>query len=292
MILWFRNDLRTHDNPALHHFMNTPCSSHSRKAFFFISKQQWQSHDWSLIKSDFVIRHAKALVKELASLNIDLELVNVANFAAQIAFLKDYCLQHEIQCVFANSEVEFNEQERDSLCIEQGIPLKLFEADVIVPKGKVLNQSGAMFKVFTPFKKAWLKHVKQFGFEYLGKLETNPCKNVNNKQTHSLSSSWPLAHDYETNEWPIFIQDKITEYAEQRDIPSIKGTSGISPYLAAGVISPRFLLMSLLNRFPDLLVATDTKYFSWLNEIIWREFYRHLLFHEQRLSKHECFNQK
>lgn len=292
MILWFRNDLRTHDNPALHHFINTPYANKKRKAFFFVSQQQWQEHDWSPIKCDFIKRHAESLAQELMSLNIELEIVSVADFSAQIAFIKAYCLQHSIQTVFANSEVEYNEQQRDKACIKQGIPLKLFEADVIVPKGKVLNQSGAMFKVFTPFKKAWLKHVKQFGFEYLGKLETNPCKKTNDEQTHSLSSSWPLAHDYEKNAWPTFIQDKITEYADHRDIPSIKGTSGISPYLAAGVISPRFLLMSLLNRFPDLLVATDTKAFSWLNEIIWREFYRHLLFHEQRLCKHECFNQK
>ena len=65
MILWFRNDLRTHDNPALHHFMNTPCSSKLRKAFFFISEKQWQLHDWSEIKIDFIKRHSKALEHEL-----------------------------------------------------------------------------------------------------------------------------------------------------------------------------------------------------------------------------------
>ena len=170
MILWFRNDLRTHDNPALHHFMNTPCSGEfdkePRKAIFFISEQQWQVHDWSPIKIDFVKRHAKALVQELSSLNIELKLVHAPDFSTQITYLKTYCLQHNIQTVFANIELEYNEQQRDKLCSAQGIPLTLFEADVIVPKGQVLNQSGTMFKVFTPFKKAWLKHVKKLGFEY------------------------------------------------------------------------------------------------------------------------------
>ncbi|MFQ3265582.1 MAG: deoxyribodipyrimidine photo-lyase, partial [Colwellia sp.] len=67
--------------------------------------------------------------------------------------------------------------------------------------------------------------------------------------------------------------------------------SGISPYLAAGVISPRYVLRLLLNKYPDLLLAADSEEFSWLNEIIWREFYRNLLFHEPRLSKHQCYKE-
>ena len=108
----------------------------------------------------------------------------------------------------------------------------------------------------------------------LGKIETNASVDVelDIDSENTASSSWPLAHDYELNTLPKFFQDKVTFYASHRDIPSIKGTSGISPYLAAGVISPRYVLMSLLNRFPDILVATDTEEFSWLNEIIWREF--------------------
>ena len=58
------------------------------------------------------------------------------------------------------------------------------------------------------------------------------------------------------------------------------------------MISPRYVLVSLLNRFPDILIATDSDEFSWLNKIIWREFYRHLIFHEQRLCKHQCFKEK
>ncbi|GAA6205615.1 deoxyribodipyrimidine photo-lyase [Thalassotalea sp. SU-HH00458] len=297
MILWFRNDLRTHDNPALHYFLTLAKSDSPRKAFFFVSEKQWLEHDWSEIKIDFIKRHANALVLELAELNIALELVVLPDFSAQVTFLKNYCETNNIQEVVANSELEFNEQQRDENCIAQGVPLTLFEADVITPKGKVLNQSGTMFKVFTPFKKAWIKYVQLYGFDYLGKpaisneslsntIDTKPIEQTN------LSAAWPLAKEYESNALTSFFSHKISDYLDYRDIPSIKGTSGISPYLAAGVISPRFVLFSLLHRFPDLLLATDSKEFSWLNEIIWREFYRHLMFHEQRLCKHQCFNKK
>jgi deoxyribodipyrimidine photo-lyase len=298
LLLWFRNDLRTHDNPALQEFLKRSSSERPRKAIFFISEKQWINHDWAPIKIDFIKRHAYALVEELATLNIQLELKSLPDFKAQVSYLENYCVEHKIKTVIANSEVEFNEQQRDQLCAEKGIPLTLLEADVIVPKGKVLNQSSTMYKVFTPFKKAWLKYVREFGFEYLGKI-TNTVNTVSStsysqksvKDT-SLSSAWPLSQTYETNKLARFFKNKLTDYANQRDIPSIKGTSGISPYLAAGVISPRFVLISLLNRFPDILVATDSDEFAWLNEIIWREFYRHLMFHEQRLCKHQCFKEK
>ena len=296
MLLWFRNDLRSHDNPALHHFLNVPCSQRTRKAVFFISDKQWQIHDWSPIKVDFIKRHAQALVNELSELNIELELIEVADFSAQVTYLKKYCVDNHIDDIIANSELEFNEQLRDQTCIEAGLSLTLFESDVIVPKGKVLNQSGQIFKVFTPFKRAWLNYVKNFGFDYLGKptiIKQVERSRLNNASEElSLSSHWPLAEEFEQNILPLFYENKLTDYETVRDIPSIKGTSGISPYLAAGVISSRYVLRSLMNRSPDILLAIDSQEFSWLNEIIWRDFYRHLMLHEQKLCKHQCFKDK
>jgi deoxyribodipyrimidine photo-lyase len=293
LLLWFRNDLRIHDNPALHHFLNVNDSDKERKAIFFISEKQWHAHDWSPIKIDFIKRHAHALVEQLSQLNIKLELVSSPDFSSQITFLKAYCEKNNISRVVANSELEFNEQQRDKHLIEQGVPLTLFEADVIVPKGKLLNKSGQMYKVFTPFKRAWLQYVRQYGFDYLGKPEIihQPTIPVDNKLTH-CSSAWPLACEYERNTLGSFYQDKLIDYEKVRDIPSIKGTSGISPYLASGTISVRYVLIALLNHSPDILLATDSAEFSWLNEIIWRDFYRHLMFHEQKLCKNFCFKDK
>jgi deoxyribodipyrimidine photo-lyase len=309
LLIWFRNDLRTHDNPALHFFVNqkktlpTSCSEPSGKAVFFISEKQWLDHHWSPIKIDFIKRHAHALIDELALLNITLEIVIAPDFLSQVAYLKDYCATHNITDVIANSEVEFNEQQRDKSCIEAGIPLRLFEADVIVPKGTIRNKSGEMFKVFTPFKKTWLAFVKQNGFEYLGKLnaqDTDKTKENSFSSTNktlppvanTISSHWPLAEQIEKEVFPDFIKNKLAQYCEQRDIPSVKGTSGLSPYLAIGAISPRYLLFVLVNHYPDLLTASDSPKFSWLNELIWREFYRNLLFHSPRLCKHQCFKDK
>lgn len=288
MLLWFRNDLRTHDNPALHYFLSNNGLKNTSKAVFFISKKQWLEHDWSKIKIDFISKHACKLKQELVSLGIELDIIEVDTFNDQVQYLVDYCNQHQVDKIVANSEVEVNEKRRDDSLLKHDINLTLFEADVIVPKGKILNLSGTMFKVFTPFKKAWLRHVKHNGFEYLGKVQPTSKHNVMNK---GCSSAWPFADVFEQEILPEFIAVKVENYSKQRDIPSIKGTSGISPYLAAGLISPRYVLQQLLNKKPDLLLATDTETFSWLNEIIWREFYRHLIFHRPSLCMHKCFKE-
>ncbi len=302
MLLWFRNDLRTHDNPALHYFLKHGFSKKCDKAVFFVSKKQWLKHHWSEIKIDFVIRHADHLSTELESLGIQLEIISVDTFEQQALFIKQYCIGNNISQVVANAELEYNEQQRDKSLISQGVKLKLFESDVIVPKGKLLTKSATMFKVFTPFKRSWLAYIINNGFEYLGKpavtsntdksTTTNAKIDSNNASITSLSQNWPLADEFEKEVLANFLANKHSHYKETRDIPSIKGTSGISPYLAAGVISPRYVLTQLLNNWPDLLIATDSDNFSWLNEIIWREFYRNLLFHRPDLSKHQSFKEK
>lgn len=295
-LLWFRNDLRTNDNPALQYFINQHSSEDPAKALFFISETQWQEHDWSDIKIDFIKRHANALVDDLALLNIELSLVVVPDFSSQTAYLKKYCNENKISSVIANSELEVNEQKRDKNCIDEGIPLTLFESDVIVPKGKIVNQSGKMYKVFTPFKRAWITYVREHGFNYLGDIQKPTM--VDDKQVppfnneESISSKWPLVNVVMGKTIPTFYKNKITHYKSVRDIPSIKGTSGLSPYLAAGVLSPNYIFNTLLNKFPDILISSDSEEFCWLNEIIWREFYRHLMFDQQRLCKHQCFNDK
>ncbi|MGB2741995.1 MAG: deoxyribodipyrimidine photo-lyase [Cognaticolwellia sp.] len=300
VLLWFRNDIRIHDNPALHYFLEQRTSLEPSKAIFFVSEKQWQEHDWSAIKIDLIKRHVNALAEQLLSLNIILEVIHCDDFSAQIQYLKQYCHEHNVSTVFANQEIEFNEVQRDKACLDQGIPLRMFESDVIVEKGKVLNKTGEMYKVFTPYKRAWLALVRAQGFAYLGK--PNPLVDAEQLPEKIAlltpltcsgeSDLWPLAEQVEQQVIPDFYRYKVANYGEKRDFPAIKATSGLSPYLAIGAISPRYLLLLFIQRFPDILVASDSPEFTWLNELIWREFYRNLIFHKQGLCKHQCFNAK
>ena len=292
MLMWFRNDLRIDDNPALHYILSNKEDSSKINAIFFITRGQWQQHDWSEIKIDFICRHAYALVKPLASLNIHLTIVEVDDFNDQVDYLEKYCQLHQISEVVANHEIEVNENLRDQQCLEHGIHLRLFESDVIVPKGKLVSKANQMYRVFTPFKRAWLNYVSTHDIGYLGKPDISVLMEEEQGLSPSASSKWPLVQHFEKNMLANFFSQKLTDYGQLRDIPSLKATSGLSAYLAAGVISPKTILATLLRYQPDILSDTTSEAFAWLNELIWREFYRHLLFHFPDLCKHQCFNEK
>ena len=312
-LLWIRRDLRCFDNPALSQAVANGC----RYALYISTPEQWQIHDESLIKLDLMRRHLHQMATDLSQYGIELLHFSVTNFVEQSTHLLNFCHEHKIQQVLANSEPECNERERDQSLLDSWVKITFFDCDVIAPRGRILNQSGAMFKVFTPFKKAWLKHMRECGAECIGRpvqtdylgqthitgsrddlpllsssLSPFFLKKEIEVQGETVSSHWPLADKVMEQIVPRFLNDKVVEYAAQRDFPAIKGTSGLSPYLAIGALSPRTLYQQLLYRYPQLIEDVNHPAFTWLNELIWRDFYKHLLFHYPRLSKRSPFQQK
>ncbi|MEZ8118027.1 deoxyribodipyrimidine photo-lyase [Vibrio splendidus] len=313
-ILWIRRDLRIHDNPALVAAVENGVTT----AVFISTPQQWQQHHLAPIKADLIYRHLQQLESQLAEFGIDLLHLKARDFDDQAVQLTHLYKQLDATCIYANSEPEVDEQLRDKRLIASGIKLKITDCDTILPLGSVLNKQGEMFKVFTPFKNAWLKEVQVKGIICSpapvapAKLQQTPLQQTQRPQSQLSddskalrisadydfdfprvdSSRWPLSQDVLESVIPNFLSNKVNDYSRLRDIPSIKGTSGLSPYLAIGAVSPRWLAIQLIQQQPDLLFDTQLPAFSWLNELIWRDFYKHLMFHHPKLVKGANFQQK
>lgn len=292
-LVWFRKDLRIVDNPAL----TTASKNGPYKAIFISTPQQWHNHDMAPIQVDFIERHLNLLKNQLSTLGVELVHIEASNFDNQISSLLSYVKANDIQNVYANSEVEFNEQLRDKTIIDLGVSLNLMESDVIVPKGKVLNGSGEMYKVFTPFRNSWLKYLVANGcsicdYPHLLQQNTSAPQYIHFNANKSCSKKWPLVNVVYDSIIENFISNKLFSYSEQRDIPSVKGTSGLSPYIAIGAISPKYLLSQLLAHHPHILDNSAASEFTWINELAWRDFYKHLLFHFPDLCKSQTFVQK
>ncbi|MCZ8485800.1 hypothetical protein O9993_09490 [Vibrio lentus] len=71
----------------------------------------------------------------------------------------------------------------------------------------------------------------------------------------------------------------------------MKRTSGLSPYLAIGAVSPRWLAIQLIQQQPDLLLDTQLPAFSWLNGV-GEIFYKHLMFHHLNWLKVRTFSRE
>lgn len=296
-LLWLRRDLRIHDNPAL-------CSALTQgatEAVFVSTPHQWRDHNMAPIQADFIKRHLMMLAKQLTKLGIKLVHLKANTYQDQVTLLEQYCLDNSYQTVMANREPEINELERDQHFAHTGIELNIFECDAILPVGTVHNKQDDMFKVFTPFKRAWLQQLANFGVTCLPTPKANCSANsldTQNTETFEFeypdadSSRWPLSDEVMNTVVPYFLAEKVVDYATKRDFPNIKATSGLSPYLAIGAISPRWLATQLIQHYPDILYDPSIPSFSWLNELIWRDFYKHLLFRYPNLAKGESFQEK
>lgn len=286
VLLWFRTDLRLDDNPALDRALAFGC----KKAIYIKTPQQWKNHHKAEIQIDFIDRHLALLSHQLKHLGIELEVTEVTNFAEQASYLLNKYQNEGIETIFANSELELNENLRDQHLIGLGVKLALTQADTILPLGQVTNQQNQMYRVFTPYKKAWLQQIRNHAWPLLRVLPFMPV--MLEPEQSGRSANWPLADTYMEQTWPKFLHETIHQYHDKRDLPFDDMTSRLSPYLAIGAISVRTLCKQVLDMYPEVIDEKDTGVSVWLSEIIWREFYRNLLFQSPHLIKGYCFVDK
>ena len=293
-LVWFRADLRIHDNLAL----AAACrDKHARVlALFIATPQQWREHAMAPRQAAFLHAHLNDLQQQLADRNIPLLYAQVADFAAQGEKVAQLCAEHEVTHLFYNYQYELNEQQRDRQLERalQEVICQGFDDSVILPPGSVMTGSHEMYKVFTPFKNAWLRRLK----EGLPECAAAPAVREGEKVTPAaLDFDYPQ-QPFDTDLFPAsekeaiarlrqFCQQGAGEYEAQRDFPAIEGTSRLSACLALGVLSPRQCLHRLLAEQPQALEGGPGA--VWLNELIWREFYRHLMTYHPDLCKYRPF---
>ncbi|MBP6383969.1 deoxyribodipyrimidine photo-lyase [Aeromonas sp. D3] len=288
-LVWFRNDLRLADNPALRH----ACAEAGEvAALFVISPTQWQQHKMAPIRQQFLLAQVDELGKALAALGIPLHLLRVETFAEMPTALASLSRELGVSQLYANQAIEIDEQRRDlavsAMLAEQEVSCHWFNGCCVLPPGRVLTGSGEMFKVFTPFSRAWLKALEEDGFV----IHRAPAPRAEPLSWQPLAERewvdgalsevtpdlrWPVGEVEAQRRLHAFLEQAVLDYGETRDFPAQAGTSILSPYLAAGIISPRQCVGALQQRLGHRPQSKAEPGFVWLNELVWREFYRHLL---------------
>ncbi|EBX3571046.1 deoxyribodipyrimidine photo-lyase, partial [Salmonella enterica subsp. enterica serovar Java] len=160
-LVWFRRDLRLQDNLAL----AAACRDASARvlALYISTPAQWQAHDMAPRQAAFISAQLNALQAALAEKGIPLLFHEVADFNASTETVKNVCRQHDVSHLFYNYQYEFNERQRDA-AVEKTLPSVIcegFDDSVILAPGAVMTGNHEMYKVFTPFKNAWLKRLKE-----------------------------------------------------------------------------------------------------------------------------------
>jgi len=297
-LVWLRNDLRINDNSAL----AAACRDNNAEVLtlFIATPGQWQQHDMAAKQAAFLHQNLCLLQASLADRGIKLHYHQCDDFAASVDYLETFCQQHNIDALYYNYQYEINERERDAAAEKRldarGVICQGFDDSLLLPPGSVQTGSNSMFKVFTPFSKAFVRRLHQ------GLPECHHAPKAREGAPFSIREKIP-AFDYPLEEFDTslfppgeeaaltqlrhFARQHVAHYPERRDMPAMDGTSRLSPYLAIGVLSPRQCLHRILKEHPEALNGGSA--FQWLNELIWREFYRHLLVAFPALCKHQPF---
>lgn len=292
-LVWFRADLRIADNPALYEAMTDDATV---SAIYIDSPGQWQQHGRSAMQRDFLSRNLQALAEQLATLGIPLTILTADSFTEVPSVLSTWLQQHPQDALYANRELGIDERRRDKSvqqALSDKMAIRVFNGDCVFQHGSLTTRSGDMYKVFTPFAKTWLSQLRAYSYRLLpspsaqGKPLESPEVVLDGERI--ASDHWPAGEAAAAERLREFCQRHLRHYGEQRDYPAVNGTSSLSPYLALGVLSPNQCLAAIDNELGGLPLSRGEQGFVWLNELIWREFYRHLMVEFPRLSMSRAF---
>ncbi|ARN76261.1 deoxyribodipyrimidine photo-lyase [Oceanicoccus sagamiensis] len=299
-LIWFRSDLRIHDNTAL---QAASVLGNPLIACFAITPEQWREHDMSAIKAQFIYNNLLCLQQQLLDKGIPLKIVTVADFKQLPAALLSLCQSCNVTHIFANAEYGFNEKQRDAECQSQlsasAIECHFFHDQTVLAPGTVTKADGSPYQVFTPFSKQWRRQLPwppgiapRIKTQARLPIEPDPIDKQHFYLAPAPPIRWPAGEAAAYKQLTAFADASLRCYQQRRDIPSIEGTSSLSPYLAIGVLSPRQCLKVAYQALQNISAGEDKEIQCWINELIWRDFYIHILDLFPRVSQHQAFKAK
>ncbi len=292
-LCWFRNDLRVLDNPALY---NATVSSTEVIGVYIITRKQWQDHNDASIKINFWIRSLEKLKEKLEEKNIPLIILEAENYDEAEIILYDFCKKNEIKNLFFNSEYPINELKRDlniqTSFKERNIGVFTYHDQVIHEPGTLKTTTGNNFSVYSPFKRKWFAELEDSQLDIYPEpkklksmvIESSDLSKYLQEFKHEKESLWPAGEKYIQEYINEFLKYKGTTYKVKRNFPAIDATAKLSPYINSGIVSSKWCLVKAKEFNKGLLDDGNKGIVHWVSEILWREFYRHIIYNFPKVS--------
>jgi len=259
-VFWFRRDLRLDDNIGLYNALR---SEYEVLPLFIFDTEIISELPQNDSRITFIHKCLQELNKELKNYNSSILILK----GKPIDVWKDLINKYQISEIHTNKDYEPYAITRDNeikkLANQKGISFNLYKDQVIFEENEILKADNTPYTVFTPYKNKWRSVFSSI------KLSENT--EINSNKFTKLLNEFPsinqIGFSYSNIKVKDFDLTKIKNYASTRDIPSIEGTTNLSPHLRFGTVSIRKLVKEYI----------DNEVF--INELIWREFFMQILFH-------------
>lgn len=265
-IFWFRRDLRLFDNNAL---FNALTGKYPVLPIFIFDPDILDKlSDKKDKRVEFIRQTLEQLNKILKQSGSS---IYVLHEKVEKAFDK-LAEEYTIKEVYANHDYEPYAINRDLIIKAQleskNIIFKTFKDQVIFEKSEVMKSDGTPYTIFTPYSRKWKEKFNQQSLiNFSSELHFSSFYKYLDFSIPSLKDIGFENTNLDLPE-PIITEERIRNYQETRNLPSVEGTSQISVQLRFGTVSVRHLVKLALNWNEQ-----------WLNELIWREFFMMILFH-------------
>lgn len=277
-IWWIRRDLRLADNPAL----RAALDQYPAVLPVFIL-------DPALLKQPaprrqaFLFAGLRYLDEELRRRGSRLLLRS----GDPLEVLESLMVESAAQAIFAAEDYSPYAQQRDEK-ISRRLPLKKVQDVTIHHPSLVLKPDAQPYSVYGAFRRAWLRlplpeHAAWSPPERFQPVPSLPSQPL---PEFDALADFPPGESEARRRLAHFVNGPIFTYAEGRDRLDLEGTSALSPYLRFGMLSPLqayWAARGAASAAPDAAAGAGCE--TWLNELIWREFYFAILYHFPFVAK-------
>lgn len=286
VLVWFRQDLRLADNPAL-----TAAVASGRPVIpVFVLAEGDGGRAWGGASLWWLDKSLRRLAESLEALGSRLILLR-GDPSLQILSLAQSL---EAGLVVWNRLYDPTSTARDAeiktALREDGVEARSFNASLLNEPWTVSTGAGGPFKVFTPYWRAARAHVGQVDIAPAPKALKAPKawpdgEDLDSWRLHPTAPDWSMGFGQWTpgeagakTRLEQFLAERVEGYAQRRDLPAASACSGLSPHLHWGEIGPRQVWAGVHARAaakPALAEDLD----KFLSELGWRDFNHQLLFH-------------
>ena len=271
-IVWLRRDLRLEDNAALYHALK---GQHPVLCVFIFDTEILNKlEDKTDKRVQFIYSELERLNKELQAFGSAL----LVKHGTATQAWKEILELFSVTTVFANHDYEpyaiARDEKVNSMLKAKEVRFHTYKDQVIFEKNEVLKDDGTPYTVFTPYSKKWKAKLNTFyaksypSLKYSGNFLQTSAFEIPSLQTLGFTKTDAAFPER------MVKSDIIRNYTEQRDFPALNGTSRLGLHLRFGTLSARKLLAYALERNE-----------TYVNELIWRDFYQQILFHFPHVVK-------
>lgn len=271
-LFWFRRDLRLNDNAGLYRALKK--GKPVLPIFIFDQSILNKLEDKKDRRVEFIHNSIQQLNEELKEFKSSIQVF----YSTPENVFEELVKTYDIERVYANHDYEPYANERDAniktlLQLNQ-IEFKTYKDQCIFEKTEVTKDDGKPYTIFTPYSRKWKAKLNDYY------LKPYPNKKYFSNFFKTKSFTIPTLQEMGFEKTDLETPSKtipksiVTNYTEQRNFPAMNGTSHLSVHLRFGTVSIRALAK-------QALALNET----WLNELIWRDFYMMILSNFPHVAK-------